>query len=91
MYEHLKPLQDRPNVSQKKRWVINLPSTPLIPTQEMLLAHGSNFAVTSKNPPILEYITSIELACQSLNISEAEELRSDIYMALRHSNPPRPT
>ena len=53
------------------------------------MTHRPNFAVTPQSPPILDYITSIELACQSLNINEAEELRSDIYRALRHSHPPR--
>ena len=90
MYDHSNPLQDHPNVNQRKKWVINLSNTPLIPTQHALLAHGPNFAVTPKSPPILEYITSMELVCQSLNIYEAEELRSDIYRALRHSHPSRP-
>ena len=56
----------------------------------MLLAHGPKFVVTPKNPSILEYITSIEVACQMLNNNEAEELRSDCYRALRHSHPPKP-
>ena len=66
-------------------------SIPLTPTQEVLLAHGPNFAVTPPNPPILEYITSIELACpcQSINTNEAEGLKADIHRALRHSYPPR--
>ena len=46
--------------------------------------------VAPQNLPYEEYITAIELACQSLNATEAEELRADIYRALRHSNPPRP-
>ena len=50
------------------------------------MAHGPNFAVTPPNPPILEYITSIELACQSLNTNEAEELRADIHRTIRHSH-----
>ena len=41
------------------------------------------------NPPYQEYITAIELACQSLNTNEAEELRADIYRAFRHSHPPK--
>ena len=30
----------------KKKWVINLFDVPLTPTQEAVLAHGPNFAVT---------------------------------------------
>ena len=40
--------------------------------------------------PYEEYITAIEFACQSLKTNEAEELRADIYRALRHSHPPKP-
>ena len=42
------------------------------------------------DPLYLEYLTTIELACQSLYTSEAEELKADIYRALRHSHPPKP-
>ena len=42
------------------------------------------------NPPYQEFITGIELACQSLNTTEAEELRADIHMTFRYSHPPRP-
>ena len=31
------------------------------------------------------------MACQNLNNNEAEELRSDVNWALRHSHPPKPT
>ena len=41
-------------------------------------------------PPYEEYITVIELACQSLKTTETEELRTDIYKVLRHSHPPKP-
>ena len=47
--------------------------------------------VAPPNPPYLEYITEIELACQNLNTNEAEELRADIKRALRHSHPPKPS
>ena len=50
----------------------------------------AKFCSNTKNPPILEYITSIEVPCQNLNNNEAEELRSDFYRALRYSNPPKP-
>ena len=74
---------------QKKKWVINLSDVPLTPIQEAVLAHGPNFAVTPRNPPIVEYITSLEVACQKLNTNTAEELRSEVYRALRHSHPPQ--
>ena len=90
MYDHSNPFQYHQDSNQNKKWVINLSSTPPSPTQKVLLAHGPNFAVTPPNQPILEYITSIELVCESFNTNEAEELRADILRALRHSHPPRP-
>ena len=62
----------------------------LTPTHKVILAHGPNLALTLPNPPVLKYITSIELVCQSLNTNEAEPLTSDIYRALKHSHPLRP-
>ena len=47
---------------QVKKWVINLSSVPLTKDQEDLLAHGPNFAIIPKKPPLGEYITSIEKA-----------------------------
>ena len=44
----------------KLKWVINLSSKPLTQMQRSLLAKGSNFAVTPRHPPNLEYITYIE-------------------------------
>ena len=84
------PDQDEYTTNHKKKWVINLSDVPLTPMQEAVLAHGPNFAVTPKNMPIVEYITSLEVACQKLNTNTAEELRSEVYRALRHSQPPSP-
>ena len=49
----------------------------LTSTQEVLLSHGPHFAVAARNP-YLDYITAIEVACQSLKTTEAEEVRADI-------------
>ena len=65
-----------------KKWGINLSSVPLTKDQEDLLAHGPNFAITPKKPPLGEYITNIEKECQSLDTNSAEELRSEVYRVL---------
>ena len=49
----------------------------LTSTQEVLLSHGPHFAVAARNP-YQDYITAIEVACQSLKTTEAEEVRADI-------------
>ena len=56
-----------------RKWVYNLSKTPLTEDQEKVLARGPNFAVIAK-PPVSEYISQIEKACQQLNQGKAEEL-----------------
>ena len=72
------------------KWVINLSKIPLTQGQQSVLVKGPNFAIASKNPPNLDYITPIETACQKLNNQDAEELRDDINGLLRKSHVPRP-
>ena len=70
------------------KWVINLSSKPLTPAQRSVQAEGPNFVVSLRHPPNLGYITAIESACTKLSQQDAEELRADINLALRSSNPP---
>ena len=70
--------------------VINLSSIPLSKEQESLLSHGSNFAISPKNPPLGDYILNIEKACQSLDTNMAEELRSEVHRVLRKLHHPKP-
>ena len=71
-------------------WVRNLSSTPLTDAEERLLAHGPNFAVVPKEPPILEYITAIEKSCTQLQQGKAEELRAEIKAILKKILTSRP-
>ena len=57
---------------------IRLSSIPLAKEQESLLAHRPNFVITQKKPPLGDYISNIEKACQSLDTNTAEELRSEV-------------
>ena len=43
------------------KWVINLSSVPLTPTQESLLSKGPNFALSPSYPPNVEFISSIRV------------------------------
>ena len=70
--------------------VRQLSNTPLTQSQESLSSKGLNYAIAPKNPPNLDYITTIDTACQKLNIQDAEELRADINGLLRKSHSPRP-
>ena len=64
------------------KWVINLSSKPLTQAQRSLLAKDPNFMVTPSNPPILEYITTIEAACTKLGQQDVEELTAEINRVL---------
>ena len=55
-----------------------------------VLAKETNFVVSPKHPPNLEYITAIETACTKLSQQDAEELRADINRVLRSSHPTNP-
>ena len=81
---------DQGHTEKTKKWVINLSSIPLTKEQESLLAHGPNFAITPKRPPVGDYITNIEKACQSLDTNMAEELRSEVYRVLRKPHQLKP-
>ena len=58
--------------------VKNLSKTPLTEVEGKLLAHGPNFAVVPREPPVLEYIKAIERTCSQLQQGKAEELRGEI-------------
>ena len=46
--------------------------------------------MTPQNPPHGEYITTIESACQSLDVNTVEDLRADVYRVLRHPHHLKP-
>ena len=61
------------NNNNKAKLVHNLSKTPLTEAQEKALAHGPNFAITTKEPPVSEYISQIERVCQQLEKGKVEE------------------
>ena len=46
----------------RKNWVRNISKTPLTEAQEHVLAHGPNFVVVPREPPICDYIVATEKA-----------------------------
>ena len=42
-----------------------------------------------KNPPIIEYIATIEKACTSLQLGKAEELRGEVKANIKKMQPPK--
>ena len=74
---------------EKEKWVINISNKPLTPDQEKLLAHGPNYAVVPKEPPITQYVAAVENACTKLEEGKAEEFRVQVKSAIQKIKPPR--
>ena len=72
------------------KWVINISHKPLSTEEEKLLAHGPNFVVVPKNPPIIQYVATIEQACTKLEEGQAEEFRVHIKVTIQKIQKPKP-
>ena len=51
--------------NNKNKWVINISNKPLTTDEERLLAHGPNYAIVPKDPPIVQQwecsLTAVQL------------------------------
>ena len=70
-------------------WVKNLSASTLTKDQIKDLAHGPNYAIVPRSPPVGEYITAIENICNQLQQGKAEELRGEIKSVLKNIRTPR--
>ena len=78
------------NISNaSSKWVVNLPSTSLTTAQMSLLSKGPNLALTSSNPPNVQFISAVEAACQRLPEQEAQELRAEVNILWKRAKPPK--
>ena len=55
-----------------------------------LLAHGQNYAIVPKEPPIIKYVAAIEPACSKLEEGKAEEFRVQVKAAIQKIKKPKP-
>ena len=67
----------------------NLSNTPLTQDQTKALAHGPNFAIIPKSPPVGEYIAAIENVCNQIQQGKVEELRGEIKSLLKKIQTPK--
>ena len=79
-----------PRTRRENNWVNNLSSTPLTEDEEKVLSSSPNYAIVPRIPPIGEYVTAIEQACNQLEQGKAEELRGEVKKVLKKVHPPRP-
>ena len=68
--------------------VHNFSSTPLTDAQMKVLSRGPNFAILPGNPPVGEYIASIENACMKLKQGKVDKLRGKIKTILKKIKTP---
>ena len=52
------------------------------------MAHGPNYAVVPRSPPITEYVAAIEQVCSKLKQGEAEELRGEVKSIVKKTCKP---
>ena len=62
---------------------------PLTQDQTKALAHGPNFAIVPKSPPVGEYTVAIENACNQVEQGKVEELRGKIKSVLKKIQTPK--
>ena len=77
------------NVTDKKKWIINISSRQLTHIKTDLLAKGLNFSVTSKTLPNKDIIATIEDAVKDLENEEADMICAKISLTLQNSKLPK--
>ena len=70
-----KVTQSTTNITDKKKWVINMSSKQLTHIEIDLLAKGVNFSITSKTLHNKDIIATIEDAVKDLEKEEADTIR----------------
>jgi hypothetical protein len=74
----------------KERWVINRSDRTLSNDECKVLSRGLKFAVTPREVPTYDIITSTEEACYRIKDSKiAQSLRSEVVKALKSAHPPK--
>ena len=54
------------------------------------MAHGPNYAVVPRDPPVAQYVAAVEQACSKLEEGKAEEFRVQVKAAIQRNKKPRP-
>ena len=69
--------------SEQTKWVKNISSKTLTPSQIKLLEKGAGFVISPKEIPINSYIIGTEMACKNLHPGVAAALRVEIMGILK--------
>ena len=84
-----KGTQSTTNITDKKKWVINMSSRQLTHIETNLLAKGLNFSITSKTLPNKDIIANVEDPVKDLEKEEADMICAKVSLTLQNSKPPR--
>ena len=84
-----KVTQSATNITDKKKWVINMSSRQLTHIETDLLAKSLNFSITSKTLANKDIIATVEDAVKDLEKEEAVTIRAKVSLTLQNSKPPK--
>ena len=85
----IKVIQSATNITNKKKWVINMSSRQLTHIETDLLTKHLNFSITSKTLPNKDIIATVEDAVKDLEKEEADTIRAKVSLTLQNSKPPK--
>ena len=83
-----KVTQSATNITDKKKWVINMSSRQLAHIETDLLAKGPSFSITSKTLANKDIIATVEDAVKDLEKEEADTIREKVSLKLQNSKRP---
>ena len=78
-----KVTQSATNITDKKKWVINMSSRQLTHIETNLLAKGLNFSITSKTLPNKDIIATVEYAYQLLKKDPTSKIKTKTLKQLK--------
>ena len=84
-----KVTQSAINITDKKKWIINMSSRQLTHTETNFLTKGLNFSITSKTLPNKDIIATIEDAVKNLEKEETDTIRAKVSFTLQNFKPPK--
>ena len=85
----IKVTQSATNLTDKKKWVINMSSRQLTHIETNLLTNGLNFSITSKTLPYKDIIPTVKDAVKDLEKEEVDTISAKVSLALQNSKPPK--
>ena len=84
-----KVAQSATNITDQKKWVINMSLRQLTHVKTDLLAKGLNFSITSKTLPNKDIIATVEDPVKDLAKEESDTIHAKVSLTFQKSKPPK--